>query len=162
MAGKPKDVVYVEQSSGYADRLVKSRTFEVPSIKGRDIPRRPWLFRWPGDLVEGWLRAGPITNVRRNASYIIELVGDQAAGKHGEEVEIFGNQQIHTVIRNNELLGRMLRIQYVGRQLVAHCTHRRKVYRIFEIQGASWLTPAVETEQPGSGGPVESPESDTE
>lgn len=153
MAGTPKGIVYTEQESGYADRLARSKSFEQPSPKGgADLPRRVFIFRWPGDIIEGWLQAGPITNVRRNASYLLELIGDQAAGKHGEQVEIFGNQQIHTIFREKSLFGYPVRVQYIGMQTVRGCTRKRKVYRIWKIEGVATIT---ETEQPGSGGEVE-------
>jgi len=152
--------MYVEQEAGYADRLVKSRTFEQPNPKGGpDVPRRVFVFRWPGDTIEGWLRAGPIRNVRRNASYLLELIGDQAAGRHGQECEIFGNQQIHTIFRQKELFGWPVRVQYIGMQGVKGCARKRKVYRVWKIEGVATVT---ETEQPGSGGDVEPPETDPE
>jgi len=160
MARKPRGKTYEEQEAGYADRLAKSRTFEQPNPKGGpEIPRSIFTFRWPGDTIEGWLQAGPIHNVRRNASYLLELIGDQAAGAHGEQVEIFGNQQLHTIFQQKELFGYPIRVQYIGLQKVPGVFYKRKVYRVWKIEGVKTVT---ETELPGSGGAVEPPETDPE
>lgn len=124
-----------EIKSGYADRLVRDRRFET--VKQSDEPqrnRRRHVFRWPGDRLEGLLIAGPIVNYRRNASYIIET-------DEGDEVEFFGNQQLHACLA--EMRGKRVRIQYVGWQRLPRCSKPRKIYRVWEIKGMGWLAPEV-------------------
>lgn len=139
----------VEVKGGYADRLVKSREFEVPNpgIDHAHRRRRAFIFRWPGDWIEGQLIAGPLANSRRNASYLLEL-------DDGEEVEFFGNKQLHAILP--DLRGKRVRIEYIGHQRVPRCKKPRKVYRVWTIEGLGLLGPQRVTEQESSGGPVES------
>lgn len=142
-----------EVKGGYADRLIKSPQFEIPS-PGLDHAmrrRRAFIFRWPGDWIEGQLIAGPLTNSRRNASYILETDG-------GEEIEFFGNKQLHCVLP--DLRGKRVRIEYVGHQRVPRCKKPRKVYRVWTVEGLGLLGPEKLKEQEGSGGPVETQEDD--
>jgi hypothetical protein len=124
----------VEVKSGYADRLVKDPRFETVGSgnDGTARRRRAFIFRWPGDILEGVLIAGPIVNTRRNASYIVDDAG--------EEIEFYGNQQLHAILP--DLLGKAIRIEYVGWQRLPRCSKPRKVYRVWEIKGLGLLTPS--------------------
>ncbi|MDD5367373.1 MAG: hypothetical protein PHR30_18725 [Gallionellaceae bacterium] len=125
----------IEVKKGYADRLVADARFETVGAgnDGTARRRRAYIFRWPGDRLEGVLVAGPIKNTRRNASYIIQD-GD-------EEVEFFGNQQLHTILP--DLRGKVIRVEYVGWQRLPRCAKPRKVYRVFEVKGLGLLGPAA-------------------
>lgn len=118
---------WVEVGKRTTDRLVKAQNFEVPSVFAGP-PRKAFIFRWPGDRLEGRLIAGPIQNTRRNSSYKIETA-------EGEEIEFFGNKQIHEAIRKGELLGSWIRIEYIGQQILPGCKKARKVYRIWKDKG---------------------------
>lgn len=108
------------------DQIVKSPQFEPATKQGDYWKRHFFIFRWKGDQIEGILR-GPITNLRRNTSYPIEL-------DDGRTLEVFGNKLLHTIIKQNELIGSRVRIVYIGRQTIPHC-RPRKIYRIFKITG---------------------------
>ena len=125
----------IEIHKGYADRLVKDPRFETVGAgnDGTARRRRAYIFRWPGDRLEGVLVAGPIANTRRNASYIVET-------DDGEEVEFFGNQQLHVILP--DLRGKYIRIEYVGWQRLPRCAKPRKVYRVWEVKGLGILCPS--------------------
>ncbi len=126
---------YCEVKKGYADRLVKDPRFETVGSgnDGTARRRRAYIFRWPGDRLEGELIAGPIANTRRNASYILQTTD-------GEEVEFYGNKQLHAILP--DLRGKWIRIEYVGWQRLPRCTKPRKVYRVWEIKGLGLLAPS--------------------
>jgi len=125
--GKSSGRVWQEVGKRTTDRLSKAQNFEVPSVFSGP-PRNAFIFRWPGDRIEGRLIAGPICNNRRNSSYKIETAD-------GDEVEFFGNKQIHETIRKGELLGSWIRIEYIGQQVIPGCKKARKVYRIWKDKG---------------------------
>lgn len=130
----PVAKVFDEVKSGYADRLVKDDRFETVGSgnDGASRRRRAYIFRWPGDRLEGWLVAGPIVNTRRNASYVIET-------DEGEDVEFYGNKQLHECLR--DLRGKYIRVEYVGWQRLPRCAKPRKVYRVYEVKGLGILSP---------------------
>jgi len=123
------------------DRIVQSRMFEVPTPLGPGVePRRKFfLFRWVGDRIEGYLGA-PITNIRRNTSYPLRLTCDIIGNeylKKGDMVEFFGNKLLHTVIKDNELIGSLIQIIYIGQQHIPGCGKMRKIFRVYKLEGIS-------------------------
>mgnify|MGYP000046713869 CR=1 FL=1 len=127
------------------DRIVKSKGFEVPTPLGPGVEarRKFFIFRWPGDQIEGVLGQS-IVNVRRNTSYPIKLTARIAGGnnpddsdyyKVGDVVEFFGNKMLHTVIRDNQLTGARVRIVYIGHQFLRFCGHPRKIFRVYKLSG---------------------------
>lgn len=122
-------VKQIEVGKKQVDKIVKMRNFE-PEV--REHPHRQfYIFRWQGDQIEGIL-GPPVTNYRRNTSYPIQL-------NDGNTVEIFGNKLLHSIIRENELIGSRVKIVYIGRQ---HNVWGRpaKVYRVYKVQGIGLLT----------------------
>jgi len=121
------------------DRIVRGKGFDVPHVLGPGVEpaRKFFVFRWPGDQIEGML--GPsIVNIRRNSSYPIKLTSKIAGSdfyKVGDVVEFFGNKMLHEVIRDNELIGACVRIIYVGRQFLPGYGKWRKVYRVYKPEG---------------------------
>jgi len=104
------------------DRIANRRTFEPfdrPTVGCRFV-----RFRMRGESVEGML-GFPIPNFQQSTSYPLQL-------DSGEVVEIVGNRLLHKLIREGELCGRRVRIQYVGRDFIAR-GHHRKIYRAFEV-----------------------------
>lgn len=117
---------YKEVGKGKIDKIVKSGRFEVPQIEQTYDHRRFFIFRWPGDSIEGILGL-KITNIKRNASYPIKL-------DNGEIVEFFGNKLLHSIIADNELIGSGVKIVYIGYQhLPGGGLRARKIYRVFKI-----------------------------
>ena len=125
---------WIEVKAGYTEALVKDPRYETISSgnDGRSRTRRIYIFRWPGDRLEGQLIAGPICNTRRNASYVIET-------DEGDEVEFYGNKQLHQMLP--DLRGKRVRIEYIGWQRLPRCAKPRKVYRVWEVKGLGWLAP---------------------
>lgn len=135
MAKKVKDdknkKQIVEVGKEQIDKLTRSGTFEVPVTGGPepDKRRRFFIFRQVGDSIEGTL-CDPITNIRRNQSYPVRT-------SEGDILEIFANKIDHQIIKDNQLVGALVRIEYIGWQRIPHCSHPRKVKRWFKIQGFS-------------------------
>lgn len=121
------------------DRIVRGKGFDVPHVLGPGVEpaRKFFVFRWPGDQIEGML--GPsIVNIRRNSSYPIKLtskITDSDYYKIGDVVEFFGNKMLHEVIRDNDLVGACVRIIYIGQQFLPGYNKWRKVYRVYKAAG---------------------------
>ena len=117
---------YKEVSKEKIDKIVKSGRFEAPKIEQTYEHRQFFIFRWPGDSIEGIL--GPqIFNNKRNSSYPICL-------DNGETKEFFGNKLLHSIIGDNELLGSRVKIIYIGYQhLPGGGLRARKIYRVFKV-----------------------------
>jgi hypothetical protein len=105
------------------DRITARRTFE-PFAKPQ-IGCRFHIFRRKGEYLEGVL-GFPKPNFRRQTSYPLEL-------DNGETVEILGNKLLHRIIKQNELSGQRVRIEYVGREFTL-AGHWRKIYRVFKVK----------------------------
>jgi len=123
------------------DKIVGSEHFTLPSPLGPAVEarRKFYIFKRVGESIEGFLGA-PIANVRRNTSYPLELtegIADNPALKEGDTVEFFGNKLLHCVIRDNELIGARIRIEYIGHQFIPGYGRRRKVFRVFKAEGLS-------------------------
>lgn len=86
-----------------------------------------FIFRWEGDSIEGVL-SPPITNYRRNTSYILEQ-------QNGSKIEFFGNKYLHDAIRDNELVGFYIRIEYVGNRVMRGYARSQKIYAIYKVEG---------------------------
>ncbi len=103
---------------------------------------RPFfIFSEYGDMIAGQLVSGPHDNshINRSRSYIIEAVEKVESGErslHPELVreEFFANRQIHQVINQHELLGKFIRIVFIGR-MKGYKGHNSKVYEIFLEKG---------------------------
>lgn len=121
---------YTEVAKDKIDRIVTSGNFDVPSPLGPGTApeRRFFIFRWPGDTVEGYLGKA-VTNHRRNSSYPVET--------EKGVIEIFANKLLHTIIRDNELVGSLVKIVMVGYRHVPHVTRAQKIYRVYKIAGST-------------------------
>lgn len=86
-----------------------------------------FIFRWEGDSIEGIL-SPPITNFRRNTSYIL---GQQDESK----IEFFGNKYLHDTFRDNELVGSYIRIEYIGNRVIRGYARSQKIYAIYKVEG---------------------------
>lgn len=111
-------------------KITRSRAFSQPQPVDRSFQNRFFIFRWPGDQIEGTL-GPPITNYRRNTSYPVELPDADGGGIK----EIFGNKPLHETIRKNELIGSYVRIVYIGLQKVPTLARSRKIYEVWKISG---------------------------
>jgi len=132
------DVTYTQIGKGITDAAIRSRTFEAKQPQDYDAPagRIFWIARWPGDQIEGRLVAGPIVNPRRNSSYILQLDPDHplVKGRGSAEIEIWGNKLLHKILRENDVRGRRLRIEYVGGRHIPGYTRAQKVYRVYLVE----------------------------
>lgn len=111
------------------EKIKRSRTFVSPTPTDPKNIRRFFIFRWTGDEIEGIL-GQPITNYRRNTSYPLEL-------ENGSIREIFGNKIMHDTINNNELIGSMVRIVYIGYRPIPGLARCQKIYEIYKVKGFS-------------------------
>ena len=111
-----------EPSKLYVDRLMKSKTFEP--FDRPSVGEKFWRPRRRGDTIRGHIGA-PIQNFRQATSYPIEI-------ESGKVYEFVANKQFHKLYRDSEALGRLVEIEYVGRQYT-HNGHYRKIYRLFII-----------------------------
>lgn len=112
------------------EKIKRSPGFHVPELTAQKDWRRFFIFRWPGDEIEGYL-GEPITNYRRNTSYPIRF-------ENGGFVEIFGNKILHDTINHNQLVGALVKIVYIGLRPVPGMTRQQKVYEVYKIQGWDW------------------------
>lgn len=113
-----------ELDKGKIDKIVKTRQFE-PEIR-EPINRYFHIFRFKGDSITGIL-GPPVVNFRRNTSYPITKDDSSV-------VEIFGNKLLHETIRKHDLIGKKIRIVYIGRQH-GPWGRPRKIYRVYVIAG---------------------------
>lgn len=87
--------------------------------------RKFFIFREIGDSIEGFLGPG-IVNYRRNKSYPVQL-------SNGDVYEIFGNRWLHRIIEDNELVGSIVRITYVGLRRVYGHARSQKIYDVEKV-----------------------------
>ncbi len=106
------------------DKIVKRRNFEP--YEQPVVGCRFHRFKVKGESITGIL-GFPVTNWRQSTSYPLQL-------DSGEIVEIVGNRLLHKLIREGDLYGQRIEIQYVGREFPAGGPYRfKKVYRVFKI-----------------------------
>lgn len=105
------------------DQIEQTRTFE-PFLKPQ-VGERIHIFHKKGEFIEGIL-GSPLKNFQRSSSYPITRAD-------GTVIEFFGNRLLHQLIRKGELIGKRVRIQYIGRQATNYGGHWRKIYRVFEV-----------------------------
>ena len=104
------------------DKIVRQRTFEPynrPTVGCRFL-----RLTKPGDTVIGWL-GFPIANFQQSTSYPVQL-------EDGTIVEIIGNRLLHKQIKQGELCGQKIELEYQGREYTAY-GHYRKIYRIYKV-----------------------------
>jgi len=119
----------IEVGKAKIDKIVRSRRFDAgPSPEGGPTKGpRPFIFRWPGDEIEGTL-GQPMMHIRRNTSYPIVL-------DDGSVRQIFGNKIDHQIIRDNELIGQRVNIRYIGMEQIPGVARMRKVKRWYLVKG---------------------------
>lgn len=121
----PKTQKYKEVAKSKIDKIASSGAFLSEEALNESTIRKFFIFRWRGDCIEGIL-GHPITNLRRNTSYPIEL-------DDGDVIEIFGNKLLHDIIRDNELIGSRVKIVYIGKQ-TGPWGRPRKIYRAYKVK----------------------------
>lgn len=143
MPGKAKNVRWEEAKAKdktlNVDKLLKAGKVSIPNPLGSPISphRKFYIFHRIGESVEGIL-GHPITNIRRNTSYPLELTEEVPGSsyyKKGDIVEIFGNKLLHSVIRDNDLINARVRIEYIGLQTIPGYGRQRKVFRVYKAVG---------------------------
>jgi len=127
---------YQEVGKKTTDALVKHKDFyETNRDAAEPTPYPAWIARWKGDSIEGILVSGPHTNYRRNSSYRLQVMPHDVRADEGDIWMIFGNKQLHRIIRDNKLIGKKIRIELLGRQRQDWGGRPRKVYRVWIDQG---------------------------
>lgn len=124
-----------EAAKNYIDRIVGTRTFE-PFERGQD-GAEIFRFKHRGDELVGTL-GPPRANLQNSTSYPIKL-------DDGRTVEFFGSRLLHKIIRDGELIGAKVRIVFIGWQHTGYQSHKRKIYRVYKLQGFGLLAPVTET-----------------
>ncbi len=104
------------------DEIIDRRTFEPWSkpVVGCRFLR----LNKPGEKAIGRL-GFPIKNFRQCTSYPLRL-------DSGEIIELVGNKLLHKQIREGDLSGQRVEIEYQGREATRY-GHYRKIYRVFKI-----------------------------
>ena len=113
-----------EICKAFVDRIEKSRTFN-PFYQKPQVGCKYWRPHIIGETVEGILGL-PLTNFRQSASFPIVL-------EDGKINEVLANKQLHHLIKQGDVIGQRVQIEYRGRQLITH-GHYRKIYRLFKFK----------------------------
>lgn len=106
------------------DEIVRQPTFEPFNKPGED--RDFFIFNEIGDQLTGWL-GKKIVNLQRSSSYPIKQ-------NDGTVIEFFGTKLLHGIIRKNDLIGKKVRIVFIGRQKMPRCRWPRKIFRVYKIK----------------------------
>jgi hypothetical protein len=154
--GKPRQGE-IEAGERVTAGIVKSDRFFTKAFtpEGREF----FIFAEYGDELIGELLHGSRSNhaINRTVSYKVTAYSAIQGGvkyeyPEGQIEEFFANKQLQRILRaakNEGLVGKMIRIVYIGREKSGFGGHSAKVYRIFEIKG--FITQRAEEVTAGRG-----------
>ena len=130
-AAKGQKRVYEQAGKVISDKAIKDPDFrpaEAHVPKYCSQADRWFIFSQDQAVLEGYLAAGPITNHRRNSSYVLETHA-------GETVEFYGNRLLHALIRHGDAVGKWVKIEFVGTRHIRGYARQQKVYRLWIDKG---------------------------
>lgn len=126
---KRKDAQYTTVDEEELRKVQQSYDYWTPHVLGEEPTnwekRKFFIFREIGESIEGTLGPG-IVNYRRNKSYPVRL-------SNGDVYEIFGNRWLHKIIDDNELVGSLVKITYVGLRKVYGHARSQKIYQVQKV-----------------------------
>ncbi len=130
----------VEVSESFTKTLLLGDNFYTKTFtpSGREF----FIFREIGDFLYGKFLYGSRQNntIKRTKSFRIECYEKKQGGVvkdgGGEVEEFFANKQLQKIFSQNEqLVGKFIRIVYVGKSKSMWGGHFAKVYRVFQMKG---------------------------
>lgn len=137
-----------ELSPKYTDRFTKNDAFftRPQTLEGKDF----FIFCDYGDYIKGHILARRSNaHINRTNSYVIRAYEMRRAGidyqlpAEGQVEEFFANRQLQKIFEQNEVIGKCLRIEFVGKMKSSWSKHCMKVYRVFLDKG---VMTKIETE----------------
>lgn len=129
-----------ELSRNYTNKLVNDeRFFTKPTTKeGRDF----FIFCDYGDYIKGIILARRSNaHIARTNSFVMKAFEKRQGGidyelpAAGQVEEFFANRQLQKIFEQNEVIGKCVKVVYVGKQKSTWSKHCMKVYRVFCDKG---------------------------
>lgn len=129
-----------EVGGSYLERIFKSGRFYTTTFTAEG--RRFFTFAEIGDELEGYLQPNVHGNshLYRSKSFQIQCYSKTENGITIENnppvvEEFFANWQLQQIFKRNNLVGKFVRIVFIGRQKSNWGGHAAKVYRVFLQKG---------------------------
>jgi hypothetical protein len=129
-----------ELSQNYTDKFVDNeRFFTKPKTKeGRDF----FIFSDYGDYIKGIILARRSNaHIARTNSFVIKAFEKRQGGidyelpAAGQAEEFFANRQLQKIFEQNEVIGKCIKVVYIGKQKSTWSKHSMKIYRVFWDKG---------------------------